>query len=442
MTESAYTRMLICLTASIMLSNSATAENTIRIVDCNQRIQSHKRGLCANKLSDADFEALAPGVSWYYNWSIHPIEGSNSRLLDFVPMIWGGGKAGQDALKSYLEAGNRPRAVLAINEPNLVEWNVGSAMTPSNVATSCAALKAITKPFGIPLVGPQMSIGSPPNMSVTAFDPIEKKEVTYTYMVPYLNAFFHYLSKQNTDIDAIGMHPYMPAAGIAGLMEAEVAKRFNRPIWITEFSNSDQPLYDMPYKLRDLMQAVDYMERTDYVQAYAYFKERNAVHEPLSLFTADDGELNELGKAYVQMPVHDSAIYYRLPGRLEAEKYTTMSGTTIWPTTDTDGFAHMSVEESGAGLNYQVYVPETGDYRLHLRVTGKPATVHIRMNDGAAATLKLTPPASGWKTEETTVRLSEGTQTLHLSFDLTEKPFGLNWISIEVLTPRNEPSSP
>src|ERR1035437_5207474 len=39
-----------------------------QIVNCDAQVQSRKRGIAVNSMSAADFEAVAPGVSWYYNW--------------------------------------------------------------------------------------------------------------------------------------------------------------------------------------------------------------------------------------------------------------------------------------------------------------------------------------------------------------------------------------
>ncbi|WP_269525292.1 glycosyl hydrolase [Coraliomargarita parva] len=432
-------RVILAIALTLRLACPASADRSmatpklsdIRIVDCAEVIQSPKRGVAANRLSEADFRALAPGVSWYYNWSYAP-GGTGTPpedvAIEFIPMVWGGGKQAMDGLKSYISGGHRPRAVLAINEPNLVEHHVAAGMTPEKTARIYGEVKAITDRYGIPLIGPQMSIGSPPHMSVTAYDPIEGEEVTYTYMVPFLHAFFYYAQKQNTEVDGLGMHPYMAAPGVEGLMN-QVAASFGKPIWITEFSNSDQPLYDIPYKLRDLVQSVDYMERTPAIQAYAYFKERNAAHPPLSLFTGQDGELNELGKAYVQMPVHDPALYYRLPGRLQAERYVSLADATVWPTTDQDGFLHMSSEAIGSRLNYHVSVETTGDYRIRVRVTGGPGKLGLRFGKGAPFYLDMPQAVSGWQTLETLTELEAGPQVLYLKMDA--KPFGINWIEVE-----------
>jgi hypothetical protein len=43
-----------------------------------------------NETSRQDFEALAPGVCWYYNWHYRPKCRGASAGIQFIPMVWGG----------------------------------------------------------------------------------------------------------------------------------------------------------------------------------------------------------------------------------------------------------------------------------------------------------------------------------------------------------------
>ena len=51
---------------SLAFSSEVLAQT--QIVNCDAQVQSRKRGIAVNSMSAADFEAVAPGVSWYYNW--------------------------------------------------------------------------------------------------------------------------------------------------------------------------------------------------------------------------------------------------------------------------------------------------------------------------------------------------------------------------------------
>ena len=98
----------------------AQTSAAIRVVDCDQKVASAKRGVCANELSADDFRLLAPGVSRFYNWRYEskdfPPAGTN---MEFIPMAWGEGQTVRDGLQAYLaRTAKKPRVVLAVNEPN------------------------------------------------------------------------------------------------------------------------------------------------------------------------------------------------------------------------------------------------------------------------------------------------------------------------------------
>jgi hypothetical protein len=58
------------------------------MTDPAQAAPSPKRGVCAQKLSAGDFRALAPGVSWWYNWHFEPDAEAPEGGPEFVPMLW------------------------------------------------------------------------------------------------------------------------------------------------------------------------------------------------------------------------------------------------------------------------------------------------------------------------------------------------------------------
>jgi hypothetical protein len=66
MKRSSHSPLLAWTLALAFISTAAAAP--IRIVACEEKVPSKKRGICMNTLSASDFRALAPGVSWYYNW--------------------------------------------------------------------------------------------------------------------------------------------------------------------------------------------------------------------------------------------------------------------------------------------------------------------------------------------------------------------------------------
>ena len=401
-----------------------TKEDAIRIFNCDQQIQSRKRGVGANRLEPADFRALAPGVSWYYNWHFEPAGAGTPPQgvpLHFIPMVWGDRPESLEGVKKYLAGGNKPRVVLGINEPNLSEQ---AFMSPQQAANLYGRIKAITEPYKIPVSGPQMSIGSPPDMSIKALDPIENKELTYTFMVPYMKAFLHYADQAKIEVAAVGIHPYMNQWGLKGITEMTF-KEFNRPIWVTEFNASDESI-SMDDTRTYLIQAADFLERTSYVEGYAFFKERAVGHSKISLLADEPGKLTPLGEAYVKLPVHDADVYYRIPGRLQAENYVRLHQMEIWPTGDVDGFTHMASNETESWLDYNLQVDKGGKYDLRLRVTGQPGTISVLKGEQLLASVNSNPAQGQFATVETSIQLPAGAHTLRIRCSAAAQ--GINWI--------------
>lgn len=415
MNRSAASLIILALTATA----SAAESPTPRVVDCDQPVQSRKRGLCANQLAAADFTAMAPGVSWFYNWHFTTSDMPPAGVpVEFVPMAWGAQPETLPGLEAYLAAGHKPRVVLGINEPNL---RGQALMPPADAAALFTQIKAITDKYHVPLIAPNMAIGSAPKDSVTALDPLEKKDVTYTFMGPYLKAFLHFLG--TTEVAGLGVHSYKDLGElqwVVGMMH----KEYQRPVWVTEYAQwttaSDSAARDY------LIQATDLLERTPYVDGYAWFKERVGKNPRISLFSAESGKLTPLGETYVAMPVHDADLYYRIPGRLQAERYVAFDKATIHATGDGEGFLDMTITGNGGWIDYNVQVDAAGTYGLTLRASGKDG-LHIEILSGAAVLARVTSDQHAWQDCPTQVKLPAGAQTLRLRS--TGKDTAINWLA-------------
>ncbi len=69
--------------------------------------------------------------------------------------------------------GRRPPVVLALNEPNLK----GQAfLPPEDAAAFYLKVKETADAQHIPVVGPNMALGSATNDSITAVDPVDEAE--------------------------------------------------------------------------------------------------------------------------------------------------------------------------------------------------------------------------------------------------------------------------
>ena len=398
-----------------------------QIVNCDAQVQSRKRGIAVNSMSAADFEAVAPGVSWYYNWGATPLTLPGDVTMDFIPMAWNGSSDSQTSISSYLVAGNRPWRVFALNEPNLK----GQAfMTPSNSAITFKQVKAICDPYNIPVIAPHMAAGSATADSITAYDPIQGAVVTYTTQEPFINAFLYYCGAT----PPVGMATHMydvnsgAVTGITGQMHTDYP---TQKIWLTEFcpwgASSDAQV------LAYMVPAVDYCERTSWIEGYSWFMSR--FDNPYnSLLTSSSGVLTAAGQAYVQMPVHQTNIYYRIPGRLQAERYVTMNQMNIAPTTDTNGLADMISAAAGGSVDYNIQVDSAGSYPLNFRVSGAIGLISVYKGGTLLGTANATQ--TSWATVSTTITLAAGTQTLHVV--LAANAQQLNWMEFQ---PVNGPVS-
>ena len=390
--------------AALLCGTCVMADDAVRIVSCDDKVQSHKRGVCENHLQPEDFRALAPGVSWYYNWHFETEDKPPSdAAMEFIPMAWGDRPESLDGLSHYLEqADKKPRVVLAINEPNLK----GQAfISPEQTATLYKKIKDIADKYQLTVVGPNMSLGSPTDSSITAMDPVENKQLTYTFMTPFLKAFDFYLGEVKTP--ALGLHTY----GSIGEMKWAVDsmhKEFNCPIWVTEYAewHASDEAAERDY----LIQATDFLERTPYVAGYAWFKER-ADNRKISLLEEQAGKLTPLGEAYVALPVHDADLYYRIPGKLAAGKYVAIDQADILSNSHTDLL--VSTTAPGASADYNIQADSAGAYKVGLHVFGT-GKIDLMEKDQVLASGN----ASGdeVQTLEIPAQLPAGTQTLRIHF--------------------------
>ncbi len=405
-------------------ASTPATKPAIRVVDCDQAVQSRKRGVAANKLGAADFRALSKGVSWWYNWHFETKDAPpKDAPMEFLPMVWGADAERLAGLKRYLAAGHKPRAVLALNEPNLRDQ---AFVTPQVAAGAYAKVKNVADRYKIPVSGPQMSIGSAAKDSIVALDPIENKEVTYTYMVPYVKAFLRFADDAKTDVGPIGIHPYENNPGGLKALTEIAHREFKRPVWVTEYANFDAS-QDMNAIRTFLIQTTDFLERTDYVQGYAFFKERALDNPKISLLAKEPGALSPLGEAYVNLPVHDTDVYYRVPGRLQAEKYVRLFDMEIYPTPNAEtGFTQMTAQKPNAYLDYNIFVAKAGKYTLGFRVAGNAGKYTVSKNGRTVASLDAAPGAGEYATATVTATLPAGAQTLRVVCENAGQT--VNWI--------------
>ncbi|GFM57944.1 hypothetical protein PSCICF_41220 [Pseudomonas cichorii] len=256
--------------------------------------KSAKRGLAYDLSSPADLSALAPGISWWYNWSPRPhdrvasYDYASLYGVDFIPMIW---NANMDdgQLKLYLLAHPNIRYLLVINEPNLVDQ---ANMTPEAAARFWPRLEQISAQTNVKLVGPAMNWGTLSGYG----DP-----------VVWLDAFYaaYRAQNQNRDpqIDYLAFHWY--DYGLSAMLDR--LARYGKPFWVTEFANwhsvDDGVQIDSLEKQKQQMaEMVAICENRADVFRYAWFTGRMSEDPHFSSLLSNEGTLTELGRYYLSLP--------------------------------------------------------------------------------------------------------------------------------------------
>jgi hypothetical protein len=278
-----------------------------------------------------------------------------------------------------------------------------------------------------------MAIGTPTNQSITAYDPIDNSNVTYTYQEPYLDAFQYYCgTNQPAGMSTHSYGGYGEITWITGTMHTDFP---TQTVWLTEFNPSSIGT-SAATVLANLIPSVDYCERTPWIEGYSWFMSRIAGDTNDSILTTSSGVLTPAGQAYVQMPVHQANLYYRIPGRLQAERYITVTNMNIVPTTDTNGLADMTSAAAGSSLDFQLQVDEPGSYPLRFRMTGPVGQISVYENGVLLGA--VTPSTTSWSSPSLTVSLPAGLQTLHVVFAANSQE--INWI--DFLATNGTPSIP
>ncbi|GFM60309.1 hypothetical protein PSCICG_14690 [Pseudomonas cichorii] len=256
--------------------------------------KSAKRGLAYDLSSPADLSALAPGISWWYNWSPRPhdrvasYDYASLYGVDFIPMVW---NANMDdgQLKLYLLAHPNIRYLLVINEPNLVDQ---ANMTPEAAARFWPRLEQISAQTNVKLVGPAMNWGTLSGYG----DP-----------VVWLDAFYaaYRAQNQNRDpqIDYLAFHWY--DYGLSAMLDR--LARYGKPFWVTEFANwhsvDDGVQIDSLEKQKQQMaEMVAICENRADVFRYAWFTGRMSEDPHFSSLLSNEGTLTELGRYYLSLP--------------------------------------------------------------------------------------------------------------------------------------------
>ncbi|WP_210488995.1 carbohydrate-binding protein [Rufibacter aurantiacus] len=118
--------------------------------------------------------------------------------------------------------------------------------------------------------------------------------------------------------------------------------------------------------------------------------------------------------------------------RIEAEKYSSMSGVYVEGCKDTGGGYDVGRIDAGDWMKYSVTVSTAGIYNMSFRTAGTGAgQFEIRNSSGTVLKTVDVAPTGGWQTWKTTstqVALAAGTQTIQIY--VKKAGWNFNWIEL------------
>jgi hypothetical protein len=244
--------------------------------------KSPKRGICGDA-SPQDLVVLAPSVTWYYDWGVEPPAVSQGQLsgIEWVPMCWGAVNPGDVAgIEARIPAGSK--YLLGFNEPN---FKSQANLTPAQAASMWPNLEKIAADKGLELVSPAVNWCGDCVDGVTN-DPVD-----------WLDKFF--AACPGCKVDYIAIHSYAPySAALSSYLDK--FRKYNKPLWITEFAPWDPPKPDFDGVVKYMMEAIPILENDPIVFRYSWFATRVGINPDISLLGAN-GTLTKLGQLYAAM---------------------------------------------------------------------------------------------------------------------------------------------
>jgi len=255
--------------------------------------KSAKRGVAYDLASPADLAALAPGVSWWYNWSPSPNVGVPADYvarydMDFYPMLWNGNFSSTNVI-AFLKANLGIKYILVLNEPNLTSQ---ANLTPQQAAQLWPQYEAISAQTGVKIVGPAITWGTMPGYQ----DPVQ-----------WLDAFYaaYRAANNNHDpqIDYLAFHWY--DYGLDDQLDR--LGKYGKSFWVTEFANwhnqnDGAQITTLDEQEQQMTAMVATCESRVDVFRYAWFTGRLNPDPHFSSLLGQSGELTPLGSTYLALP--------------------------------------------------------------------------------------------------------------------------------------------
>jgi len=255
-------------------------------------VKSAKRGIAYNLATAEDLQALAPGVSWWYDWGQKPNTGMPTDYaqrygMDFVPMLWRDFAAAD--IEAFLAAPPGIQHLLLLNEPNLVDQ---ANLTPQAAAQLWPQYEAVAKKTGVKLVGPAITWGTMAGFA----DPV-------VWLDAFIAAYASANAGRAPQIDALAFHWY--DYGLKDQLDR--LTKYGKPFWVTEMANwhtgdGAAQIDSVDKQKAQMADMVKVCEGRADVLRYAWFTGRWNNDTHFTSLLGANGQLTDLGHYYLSLP--------------------------------------------------------------------------------------------------------------------------------------------
>ena len=347
--------------------------------------QSPKRGIAYGNNSVADLTALKPGISWWYNWGSSPENDINANYeslgVEYVPMAWG--KVSDAELQAFIDR-IKPGAkyLLAFNEPN---FNDGAKLTPQEAVNAWVNVEKIAAAKNLEIVSASPAYNGPNNYGGFS-DP-----------VAWHDQFF--LLCPNCKVDYIAFHTYDSSSGAVIGVTGNL-KKYNRPVWVTEFAN--RVIQSAEDKTKFMKEIITSFENDPDIYRYSWFTGRVPAEwvdmQEGQLLAPQSGVLKPIGTEYINTTYTTKKM--NVPGRITANKHYRRKGTGLQSTTDSGTGQNVCFIEAGDWNEFMLNVADAGTYNLTFRVASPtiPGKFDILVNNVVVKTDETFPVTGGYQT--------------------------------------------
>ena len=159
-------------------------------------------------------------------------------------------------------------------------------------------------------------------------------------------------------------------------------------------------------------------------------------YTPGTIQSHDQGQLTAFENVSAHNLLTDYQYFHIVPGKIEAEEYSRMQGTSTISCSDEGGGKALASISDGDWAEYYVNVPQSGTYSLGYRIASVTDTGRIELMSKGTIVSDLNLAVTGswdiWQSVPTVVQLSEGLQVIRMF--AAQGGFRLNWMQLSLVT--------